>query len=76
MATEATSARQKIEIGTSVAARVLGIHFTTIHKYRRMGKITGRRASKATHAPWLYDREEIYRLRNADANTVPARLHD
>jgi len=53
-------------IQTSVAARILGWHVTTIHKWRRQGKIkTAERSSKAKQAPWQYDREEILSFKNA-----------
>lgn len=59
------TAPKVVKIKTHWAARILGVHFTTIHKYRRNGKIKSAvRASNAPHGPWEYDRSEIEGLKH------------
>lgn len=57
---------KRIEIQTSVAARILGWHVNTVLKWRRLEKIkSARRQSDAPQAPWVYDRDEIVSLKHA-----------
>lgn len=54
------------KIETSVAARILGWHVNTVLKWRKLGKLKAERKSSAKQAPWVYEREQIIILKNAN----------
>lgn len=60
-----TNPVQRSEVTTAVAARIVGVALQTIHTWRRRGKLTHyRRSGSAPHSPFLFDREEICRLKS------------
>lgn len=73
----ATEIQKRIDVPTSVAARILGCAACTIRKYRHNGRLkTGVRMSEAPHSPWLFDRQEIHRLRDLTSQSNLQHLRD
>jgi hypothetical protein len=55
-----------IEIPTSVVARILGCHVNTVLYRREVGVLKkARRFSNSPHAPWMFDRQEVYDLKES-----------
>lgn len=72
-----TETQKRIDVPTSVAARILGCVSRTVRKYRINGTLkTGVRMSKAPHSPWKFDRMEIYRLKDSLSSDDLRRFHD
>lgn len=72
-----TEIQKRIDIPTSVAARILGCAACTIRKYRHNGRLkTGVRMNKAPHSPWKFDRLEIYQLKDALSSVSLRNIRD